>query len=76
MVGGAGVTTAIQHLVGPNLRTMLVEQSTNLHHLATDPLEVLVSSLLWIDGKDWSPYLVLFSLFLAPPNTGWATCAG
>lgn len=61
-----GVTTVIQHLVGRRLHTMLVEQSTNLHHLATDPLEVLVSSLLWIDGKDWSPYLVLFTLFLAP----------
>lgn len=61
-----GGTTVIQHLLGRRLHSMLVEQSTNLHHLATDPLEVLVSSLLWIDGKDWTPYLVLFTLFLAP----------
>lgn len=61
-----GLTTVIQYLVGQRLYSMLVEQSTNLHHLATDPLEVLVSSLLWIDGKDFSPYLVLFTLFLAP----------
>lgn len=60
------VTTVIQLLAGRQLHTMLVEQSTNLHHLATDPLEVLFSSLLWIDGKDWTPYLVLFTLFLAP----------
>ncbi|MGV0627027.1 rhomboid-like protein [Mycolicibacter minnesotensis] len=60
------ITTAIQHLAGRRLHTMLVEQSTNLHHLATDPLEVLVASLLWIDGKDWTPYLLLFTLFLAP----------
>lgn len=61
-----GVTTVIQHLAGRRLNAMLVEQSTNLHHLAADPLEVLVASLLWIDGKDWTPYLVLFTLFLAP----------
>jgi hypothetical protein len=29
-------------------------------------LKVLFSSLLWIDGRYWTPYLVLFSLFLAP----------
>lgn len=60
------VTTVIQALAGRKLHTMLLEQSTNLHHLATDPLEVLFASLLWIDGKDWAPYLVLFTLFLAP----------
>jgi hypothetical protein len=27
---------------------------------------VLFSSLLWIDGRYWTPYLVLFTLFLAP----------
>ena len=60
------VTTVVQNSVGPRLHAILVDQSTNLHHLATDPLEVLVSSLLWIDGKDWTPYLVLFTLILAP----------
>jgi hypothetical protein len=34
--------------------------------LLKDPLEVLVNSLFWIDGKYWAPYLVLFTLFLAP----------
>lgn len=60
------VTTIIQQVVGRKLHPLLVEQSTNLHHLATDPLEVLFASLLWIDGKYWTPYLVLFTLFLAP----------
>lgn len=60
------VTAVIQNLIGRRLHTMLVDQSTNLHHLATDPLEVLISSLLWIDGKDWTPYLVLFTMILAP----------
>jgi hypothetical protein len=61
------ITTIIQHhLTRRELHAVLVHGSTNLHHLATDPLEVLFSSLLWIDGRYWTPYLVLFTLFLAP----------
>ena len=61
------VTTIIQHQLGRReLHHVLVNNSTNLHELATDPLHVLFESLLWIDGRYWAPYLVLFSLFLAP----------
>jgi uncharacterized membrane protein len=61
------VTTIIQHQLGRReLHQVLVNNSTNLHDLATDPLHVLFESLLWIDGRWWWPYLVLFSLFLAP----------
>jgi hypothetical protein len=61
------ITTIIQHhLSRRELHSVLVHGSTNIHHLATDPLEVLFSSLLWIDGRYWAPYLVLFTLFLAP----------
>jgi rhomboid family protein len=61
------ITTIIQHQLGRReLHTMLVHGSTNLHGLATDPLRVLFESLLWIDGRYWTPYLVLFTLFLAP----------
>ncbi|HET9875846.1 MAG TPA: rhomboid-like protein [Mycobacterium sp.] len=60
------ITTVIQNIAGRRLHTLLVDQSTNLHHLATEPLEVLFASLLWIDGNYWTPYLVLFTLFLAP----------
>jgi len=61
------ITTIIQHnLSGPELRAELIHGSTNIHHLATDPLEVLFTSLFWIDGRYWTPYLVLFTLFLAP----------
>ena len=38
----------------------------NIMHLAWDTLAVLMDSLLWIDGRYWTPYLVLFTLFLAP----------
>jgi hypothetical protein len=61
------VTTIIQHTVSRrDLHQFLVHSSTNIHDLATDPIGVLFESLLWIDGPYWAPYLVLFSLFLAP----------
>jgi F0F1-type ATP synthase assembly protein I len=61
------ITTAIQHeLPQRQLHTMLLHHSTNIHALARDPLDVLFSSLLWIDGKNLEPYLLLFTLFLAP----------
>ncbi len=61
------ITTLIQHaLPDRQLHTMLLHRSTNIHGLARDPLDVLFSSLLWIDGRNLEPYLLLFSLFLAP----------
>ena len=61
------VTTIIQsHLSGRQLHSVLLHRSTNIHELGTDPLAVLFSSLLWIDGKSLEPYLLLFTLFLAP----------
>jgi hypothetical protein len=61
------ITTIIQHqLPGRQLHSVLLHRSTNIHALGTDPLDVLFSSLLWIDGKNLEPYLLLFTLFLAP----------
>lgn len=60
-------TTIIQHSMSVRrLRALLQKDSTNLHHLASDPIRVLIESLLWIDGKYWWPYLAVFTLFLAP----------
>jgi hypothetical protein len=60
-------TTIIQHSVNlHHLHHFLVHDSTNIRDLATDPITVLLESLLWIDGRYWTPYLVLFTLFLAP----------
>jgi hypothetical protein len=60
-------TTIIQRTASRrHLHSLLVHDSTNIRHLTTDPLDVLFSSLLWIDGRYWTPYLVLFTLFLAP----------
>ena len=61
------ITTLIQRVLPQRqLHTMLMHHSTNIHALARDPLDVLFSSLLWIDGRNLEPYLLLFSLFLAP----------
>jgi hypothetical protein len=59
-------TTIRQLQAGRHLHRLLVHASTNIHDLATDPLHVLFESLLWIDGRSWTSYLVLFTLFLAP----------
>ena len=61
------ITTIIQHTIpARHLHALLQKESTNLHHLASDPIRVLFQSLLWIDGKYWWPYLIVFTLFLAP----------
>ncbi len=60
-------TTVVQHSLSDRLlRSLLQSTSTNLHHLASDPVRVLINSLLWIDGRYWWPYLVIFTVFLAP----------
>ncbi|BAX91165.1 rhomboid-like protein [Mycobacterium shigaense] len=61
------ITTIVQNeLPGRQLHSVLLHRSTNIHALGTDPLDVLFSSLLWIDGRSLEPYLLLFTLFLAP----------
>jgi hypothetical protein len=61
------ITTISQHAIpARRLHALLQKESTNLHHLASDPVRVLIQSLLWIDGKYWWPYLIVFTLFLAP----------
>ncbi|CAM2779619.1 rhomboid-like protein [Skermania piniformis] len=61
------ITTIIQRTVGPSeLDRILGERSTNLHHLTTDPVHVLFTSLFWIDGIFWLPYLVSFCIFHIP----------
>jgi hypothetical protein len=62
-----GSTTAIENgLNRRQLHHLLVHRSTNLHHLGTDPIRVLIESLLWIDGRWWLPYVVIFTVFVAP----------
>jgi hypothetical protein len=61
------LTTIAQRTIpARRLHALLQKESTNLHHLASDPIRVLIQSLLWIDGRYWWPYLIVFTLFLAP----------
>jgi hypothetical protein len=60
-------TTSVAHDVNrQRLHHILVHRSTNLRHLDTTPIKVLIESLLWIDGRYLLPYLVVFTIFLAP----------
>ncbi|MFW0794135.1 rhomboid-like protein [Gordonia sp. CPCC 205515] len=61
------VTTIIQrNLSTQDLDRLLGARSTNIHHLTTDPIQVLVTSLFWIDGAFWLPYLLMFLIFHVP----------
>ncbi|TSE01722.1 hypothetical protein FOS14_03535 [Skermania sp. ID1734] len=60
-------TTAVAHSLSPeHLHVVLGNRSTNLHHLAEDPLRVLLLSALWIDGGLWVSYLFLYNIFHVP----------
>ena len=46
---------------------LLQERSTNLHHLARDPMRVLFSSAFWVGSlPDWLAWVALLSIFAAP----------
>ncbi|MGS2809752.1 rhomboid-like protein [Nocardia sp. MW-W600-9] len=54
------VTTAIiRQLPDSEAREWLGHRSTNLHHLAEDPIRVLIGSAFWTDGSGWFAYAVL-----------------
>lgn len=60
-------TTIIQHSVTPKrLQMILGAQSTNIRHLEDDPVHVLITSLFWLDGYYWLPYLLLYCIFHVP----------
>ncbi|MFD6400230.1 rhomboid-like protein [Nocardia sp. NPDC060249] len=57
------VTTVIIDLLPPDeAEQWLGHRSTNLHHLAEDPVRVLITSAFWTDGSGWLAYAVLFTL--------------
>jgi len=59
-------TTIVQHSVSDStLDHLLVKRSTNLNNLHHNPVQVLVQSLLWIDGNYWFPYLLSYIIFHA-----------
>lgn len=61
------VNNIVINQLSPQMRYRFVlHHSTNLHELSHNPVRVLISSALWIDGGHWWPYLILYCLFHAP----------
>ncbi|WP_341258108.1 rhomboid-like protein [Gordonia malaquae] len=59
-------TTIVQHIVSPGaLDDILGRRSTNLENLSEHPLRPMITSLFWLDGAYWLPYVVGFTVFLA-----------
>ena len=60
-------TWVLQTSSGAIARQLLLERSTNLHHLAHDPVRVLFASAFWVSGAwELAGWVVLFTLVVAP----------
>lgn len=61
------VTTRVQRSAGQRgARQLQQDHSTNIHRLRTEPLRVLLTSLFWLDGRQWWPYVPAFVGVVAP----------
>ena len=61
------ITTAIISHINPEFRDRFLRQrSTNLHELSTNPIRVLISSALYIDGGGLWIYYLLYNVFHVP----------
>ena len=61
------ITTYIINRFNPAFRDHFLRQrSTNLHELGRNPIRVLVSSAMWIDGGGLWVYYLLYNLFHVP----------
>ncbi|MFD4527906.1 rhomboid-like protein [Streptomyces sp. NPDC058470] len=60
------VTTVAVHQMSPEFeQEFLRQRSTNIHELSSNPIRVLFSSAMWIDGGYWLPYAFLYTVFHA-----------
>jgi hypothetical protein len=65
-LGVLGATTALLAASSERGRTMLLRaSSTNLNHLAHEPVRVLVASALWLQGFSIMTWVLLFVVVLA-----------
>lgn len=61
------VTTVLQHVgTTEQVAAWLENSSTDLRHLGSDPVTVLVTSLGWLDGAWWLPYAAMFAIVVIP----------
>ncbi|MFF3466251.1 rhomboid-like protein [Streptomyces sp. NPDC002619] len=60
------VTTVALHHMSPEFEQQFLRQrSTNIRELSENPVRVLISSAMWIDGGHWLPYAFLYTVFHA-----------
>ncbi|GGJ30850.1 rhomboid-like protein [Streptomyces brasiliensis] len=60
------VTTVALHHMSPAFEQQFLRQrSTNIRELSENPVRVLISSAMWIDGGHWLPYAFLYTVFHA-----------
>ncbi|MBV2354724.1 hypothetical protein KUM39_10160 [Streptomyces sp. J2-1] len=60
------VTTVALHHMSPAFEQEFLRQhSTNIRELSENPVRVLITSAMWIDGGHWLPYAVLYTVFHA-----------
>jgi len=61
------ITTWVLRTTAVDLRhALLTDHSTNLDHLRSDPISVLVTSAFWLTGPELLLWVVVFPLVLAP----------
>jgi len=61
------ITTRVQRSAGrKGSRRIQRSHSTNLRRLRTEPSRVLTTSLFWLDGRQWWPYVPVFVGIVAP----------
>ncbi|MGV9786914.1 rhomboid-like protein [Streptomyces sp. NPDC003435] len=58
-------TVALHHMSPEFEKEFLRQRSTNIHELSQNPVRVLITSAMWIDGGRWLPYAVAYSVFHA-----------
>nr|WP_202495346.1 rhomboid-like protein [Streptomyces sp. SID4982] len=58
-------TVALHHMSPEFEKEFLRQRSTNIHELSQNPVRVLITSAMWIDGGHWLPYAVAYTVFHA-----------
>ncbi len=59
-------TLLLRHVSARAADALLAASSTDVAHLAHDPVRVLLASAIWLPGRVWLPYAVVFAVALAP----------
>lgn len=61
-----GTTLLLRNVSAELADRLLTGSSTDVAHLTHAPIRVLIASALWLPGRWWLPYALMFLLVLAP----------